>query len=668
MTDAPLSGFIDTVDPQRITGWAAEAGSDQSVHLRVFDRGVAIADIETDQLREDLGGVFGFCLDMAQGLSPTERHVIEVCRASDGSSLGNSPWVLESDPAAVPLTPLSGHLDIVTHERMAGWARDGDGSVQPAVLQIFDNGIFLTRVIANGQRPDVMKSMQGTERCGFDVILPDLLSPFTRHVIEVRREADGALLGGSPAVLENVDSFDPAMEALIIRAIDALRNVADQERAMSFLLARVDQLAQKRADTLSARPERERESRLRRLGRMSADVGLPKKRALVIDSRLPVPVRDAGSCAVISHMRALQALGYEVSFMASDEMSRAGPDADALKEAGICVYHAPCETSVEDVLRRQAGTFKVVYLHRQTVACRYMGLARQYQPAARLLYSVADLHHLRLQRQAVVQERPELLALSRRIRLEEFTAAWSADAVMTHSRAEMDLLKKAVPEARVYLVPWSVTPAEQITAFEERSGLVFFGNYSHAPNLDAARWLVEEIMPLVWQEAPHIVCVLAGSEMPASLHGLARDGVQVRGHVPDLSGLLAGIRLGLMPLRFGAGVKGKVLECMAAGLPCVMTPVAAEGLPDFPPDLEGLVAGDSRGLAREIIRLHDDKSLWARAGAAGLSYVCKENSVASVIRALALATGDDLPSETGGEEKAVSSLRSSDTTVAERDV
>jgi glycosyltransferase involved in cell wall biosynthesis len=140
-----------------------------------------------------------------------------------------------------------------------------------------------------------------------------------------------------------------------------------------------------------------------------------------------------------------------------------------------------------------------------------------------------------------------------------------------------------------------------------RLGVAFVANYGHAPNVDAARFLAETVMPLVWERDPAIPCLLAGSRMPAAIRRLARPGphecVLTLGHVPDLTAFLGGVRLTVAPLRYGAGVKGKVLASLAAGVPCVMTPVAAEGI-DLPPLLAGLVGATPAALAERIVRLH----------------------------------------------------------------
>lgn len=113
-------------------------------------------------------------------------------------------------------------------------------------------------------------------------------------------------------------------------------------------------------------------------------------------------------------------------------------------------------------------------------------------------------------------------------------------------------------------------------------------------------------MPLVWQARPEITLDLIGSHPPAELRRLAGAGVRVRGHVGDLDAALSAARLSVASLRYGAGVKGKVLSSLACGIPCVMTPTAAEGL-DLPPALTELVGATAGEIAARILDLYDDE-------------------------------------------------------------
>jgi hypothetical protein len=186
----------------------------------------------------------------------------------------------------------------------------------------------------------------------------------------------------------------------------------------------------------------------------------------------------------------------------------------------------------------------------------------------------------------------------------------------------------------VHVVPWAV-PAQPVRRpFGERSGIAFVGGFGHEPNVDAARWLVEEVMPLVRLQAPEIVCFLAGSDMPVEVLGLRRPGVDVLSRVERLGELFERVRLTVAPLRFGAGVKDKVVRSLAAGSPCVGTPSAFDGMPQLPGVLlRRCLRNTARGLAEAIVAMHRDEERNIRCSQAGLDYV-NANFNASRIDAL----------------------------------
>ncbi|MCX2561550.1 Hint domain-containing protein [Acetobacter farinalis] len=636
----PLEGYLDSVTRTRLAGWARNPETRKPVRLQVLDRGVVLGEVLADQPRADLGRACGFVFDVPGGLSPLERHVLEVRRVEDHVALANTPWMLDQADiqgthAVIvprPSTPLKGYVDTVSRDRLTGWAFSPATPDVPVALQVLDNGQLVASVVANALRPDVRNAgASPTEQCGFDVLFPAMLSPFTRHVLEVRREQDGAMLG-KPHVIDPVGAFDPALEDVVSRAVASVSDKGDQDHILSFLLGQVEKLSQARAQADSGQSERDIQGLRKRRGLASAAVP-PRRRVLMIDSQRPDTGRDAGSHAVMSHMQAFQALGYEVSFVAADQMTG---DTSLKGAPGVKMLTGPVYHSVEDVLRRQAGSFDVVYLHRAENATRYLALVRMHQKKARVVYNVADLHFLRLMRQAEVQQRPEVLVRAQRMKLAEYASMLQADVVLTHSVTEAEQIRADVPQANVHVVPWSVPARARVPGFAKRSGVVFLGNYAHTPNADAARWLVEEIMPRVWKQDRSISCLLAGAEMSDSIHALARRGVETLGQVEDLDALFDSVRLSVAPLRFGAGIKGKVLDSFAAGVPCVMTPVAAEGLM-LPKGLSGLVQESAEDLAHQVLRLHKWPATHASMSRAGRAFLREGWTEDLVQQALAAA-------------------------------
>jgi glycosyltransferase involved in cell wall biosynthesis len=539
--------------------------------------------------------------------------------------------------------PVRGFLEHVSHNTISAWAYLESHPNIAVRLEVLDNGVKIAEGLANHYRQDLEADGIGDGRHAFRVHLSQPLDPLTRHEIVVRHAADGKELSQSPAILEQVAALD-------VSAQTALKSLLDNLVARAATLRETETVLQLLAGATSRARSTQAAVTAPLLPVRRGGTTAAAQRALVIDTDWPRRVRDAGSQAILSHMRSLQQLGWQVELVASSD-PEAAEDLAQLRDAGIFCHTAPWATSVEEVLRRRTSRYDLVYLHRARNALAYAGLAREYQPAARLIYSVADLHFLRLAREAHVEERPELLREARAQCGREVMAARLVDAVLTHSPYEANLLDRLVPGALVHVVPWAVSPQPQPATWEERSGLAFVGNFGHRPNLDAVHWLASEVMPLVWQQHPELPCMIAGGGMPQQLaRTIAEPRVQLLGSVGDLAEVYGRVRLAVAPLRVGAGIKGKVLEAFAAGLPCVITPIAAEGLPLLD-TLSALVADDAATMARRICWLHEDAIDNARLGQAGLAMLCRHFNEATVRMALTEALASAAQARVAAEAK-----------------
>jgi O-antigen biosynthesis protein len=335
-----------------------------------------------------------------------------------------------------------------------------------------------------------------------------------------------------------------------------------------------------------------------------------RPRALVVDNQIPRSDHDGGANAILDHVRALQAAGFQVSFL---PLRQTGANTHALSSLGVRPLPVQ-DRGLSEVMRAHAGQFDLVYLHRLESAMYCLKLARQYFDA-QIVYSVADLHHIRLKAQSELDQEhaSELIRQAQCVALQELAAALSSDCVITHSESEAEKLEQLpsiAVDRKVRVVPWSVPTAAVQKPFTDRSGIAFIGSFAHAPNVDAARWLVDEIMPLVWREAPDLRCLIAGSDMPGGLHQqLARPRVKVLGRVERLAEVFEQVRLTIAPLRFGAGLKDKVLRSMAAGLPCIGTPDAFDGMQGLPEAISNFCRRDTAsGLATAIVGMHRDEA------------------------------------------------------------
>ncbi|MFD2453169.1 glycosyltransferase [Ideonella paludis] len=200
-----------------------------------------------------------------------------------------------------------------------------------------------------------------------------------------------------------------------------------------------------------------------------------KKRALFIDESVPTPDQDAGSNAAVQHIKSLMRLGYKVTFIPADNMAKISPYTEALQAIGVeCVYY-PFYWSVEEYFRKNQQLIDLVYLHRFNNGTKYAGMVRRHQPNARVLYNVADLHYLRMEREAELTSDAQLAQRAAAIRLEELSAIQAVDATIVHSGVEKEVLAGVAPRANVHVVPWTYTLRPVRTPAEQRKGVVFVG-------------------------------------------------------------------------------------------------------------------------------------------------------------------------------------------------
>ena len=341
---------------------------------------------------------------------------------------------------------------------------------------------------------------------------------------------------------------------------------------------------------------------------------------LVIDALTPRPDHDSGSLRLVNLMRLLQEGGAHVVFMPANR-EHAGAATERLQQLGIEAWHAPFGARAPAWLREHGRRFHTVLVSRHYVAREFLPLLRKHAPQARIVFDSVDLHYLREQRAAELTGDPALRRGAARTRALELGVMRAADVTLVVSEAERDLLVRDAPEVRVEVLSnlHEVTGPGQPWA--QRRDLVFVGGFRHPPNVDAVLWFAVEVFPLVRAQLPGVLFHCIGAHVPAEVQALAlRDGIRVHGHVPDIAPYMDGARVALAPLRYGAGVKGKVNLSMAHGQPVVATRCAVEGMHLRDGD-DVLVADDARAFADAVVRLYGNETLWNTLSRNGLANV-----------------------------------------------
>jgi O-antigen biosynthesis protein len=346
-----------------------------------------------------------------------------------------------------------------------------------------------------------------------------------------------------------------------------------------------------------------------------------RRRALFIDDTTPTPDQDAGSNAAFEHMLSLQRLGYKVAFLPADNMAFIPGYTPALQARGIECWYAPYAWSVEEYLRKHATDIDLVYIHRKNNAVRYLQVVRKFLPAAHVVFNYADIHSLRELREAKLLGAGETrIAVMQRELDAEIALATQVDSVIVHSTYEAELLNKHQSKTKAHYVPWRFDARRSPAKLSGRQGVVFVGGFGHAPNVDAVDWFVSEIWPLVRARQTTHSFKIVGSKMPDRFRELSAPDLEPMGFVADLDALLDRTLVTVAPLRYGAGLKGKVITSFSRGVPCIMTTIAAEGMA-LPSELHQLVVDEPALIAERVLLFMNDRERWLAASQSAVAFV-----------------------------------------------
>lgn len=355
-------------------------------------------------------------------------------------------------------------------------------------------------------------------------------------------------------------------------------------------------------------------------------------RVLIVDATIPEPDKDSGSVRMVNLLRALIELGYKVCFTSENRAYSAGY-CEQLQGLGVEVLYHPWLRDPVRFLRETGAMWSAVILSRHYVATPLLPLVRAYAPRARLIFDTVDLHYLREQREAELAGDADLRRRAGATQLAELRLVRAADVSLVVSPVEQALLQQEVPGARIEVLSNVHEVVGCRRGFAERTDLFFVGGFQHQPNVDAMHWFVAEVWPLIAARLPGVRFHIVGSRMPESVLALASDRVVVAGFAQTLDPYLDGCRLSVAPLRYGAGVKGKVNQSMAHGQPVVATALAAEGM-FLNHEQDVLIADGAVDFAEQVVRLYQDQTLWQRLSAAGLANIEEHFSFAAARQAL----------------------------------
>ena len=350
---------------------------------------------------------------------------------------------------------------------------------------------------------------------------------------------------------------------------------------------------------------------------LTGDIPVPigRKRILVVDAMTPDPSRDSGSLRLCMMLHLLHQNGWHVDLLPDDRRANAD-DAAMLLTYGIHLHR----DNVMAWLRAHGQSLDAILLCRLSVAAQYLTIARRLAPQAKCIFDTVDLHFLREQRAAETSGSYRMRRQSIASRRQELALIRASDISFVVSPVELALLKQELPESHIELLSNIHEVHGRAADFKARRDLLFVGGFGHPPNEDAMRWFVGDILPLLRQKEPDLRVHIAGDISAEARHTLAQPGVVIHGRVDDLSALMHECKISVAPLRFGAGVKGKVNMAMSYGLPVVVTSIAAEGM-HLMDGKNALIADSAIAFANAVLRLYRDEALWMHLSDEGMTNV-----------------------------------------------
>jgi GT2 family glycosyltransferase len=335
-----------------------------------------------------------------------------------------------------------------------------------------------------------------------------------------------------------------------------------------------------------------------------------RPRVLVGDTEVPAPDRDSGGLRMTWILRILHQLGCEVTFFPTSRIERQ-PYADNLRRAGIEVH---CDAQgLEDFGRDRAGLIDLVIISRPDPWYQMYGTCRRYFSNAHLVYDTVDLHFVREERRIRALETGAEVDLflhrQSQLRRRELDYMIAADSVGVVTDEDRRLLFELVPAANIVTLPnVHAERREKTPPLESREGLLFIGSYRHPPNADAIVWYRDEILPLL-RDHGKINLVALGSDPADWMVNASSDEFLVPGYLEDVTEYFDRSRVFVAPLRYGAGMKGKIGQAMSLGLPVVTTSIGAEGM-EIVDGVHALVADTPVAFAGAVRRLSTEPDLW----------------------------------------------------------
>ena len=352
---------------------------------------------------------------------------------------------------------------------------------------------------------------------------------------------------------------------------------------------------------------------------------MPEKKLLIIGHTWPEPTTTAAGQRTMQLVKCLGEAGFEIIVASTAAFAEFSfkPELYGVAVKSIRLNDSGFDRWVEGLAPQ------VVFFDRFITEEQFGWRVAEAIPGALRILDTQDLHSLRICREEALAAREEFSTsrwLQHECTLRELASIYRSDCSLIISEFEYQLLLDLpkISPALLHYLPFMLPRVDEanIRSFKDREGFVYLGNGRHRPNIDAIHWLKSEIWPGIRNQLPEARLQVYGAYLPPDVLKLHRpeDGFYIMGWVEDSLAAIGRAKVQLAPLRFGAGIKGKLTESMQSGTPSVTTGIGAEGMHNNLP-WNGVITGDAKDFADAAVRLYSDENVWYEARRHGIAII-----------------------------------------------
>ncbi|PSG88656.1 glycosyltransferase [Aurantibacter aestuarii] len=339
---------------------------------------------------------------------------------------------------------------------------------------------------------------------------------------------------------------------------------------------------------------------------------------LIVDEIIPEYNKDSGSRRLTEIIKLLIKNDVGVFLLADlKQYKYHSTYINYFKSLGVNVYEPKVEANKlvtkELFIKKIAFKLNTAWLHRPNIFYTYHDLIKTCNPNTKLVFDMVDFHYVRFMREFELSKNKYSKSEANKFLKIELDNCKKADAIIAISNTDKVLLEKHFEQKEKVLVLSNIhnyiSENKYFKPFEKRRDLLFIGGFKHEPNIDAVKFLFEEIMPLVWKSHPDIKINIVGSTITNQIKSYQSPNFNIMGFVDDIDTIINSSRVFVAPLRFGAGIKGKIGQSLEHGLPLATTDVGEEGF-EFGSVRSKMVANNAKDFAQLILNLYENKQSW----------------------------------------------------------